>query len=201
MEDVNVLRQACRAFRNLFWKLVKIDPFRQPITKFFINNEVFRTMFLKPDSVGIIPRGCYRMGIARLLRHFNCRRTLVGRVAILFMPVMEGTFIWLGSLLWKLLGSVQRLRKTLSNSASFDMGVWMPNRHKHIGKTEVTLQNRNGKLWRGCRKSRTPIIMLFRSWGVSLKNCCAKLLALKMKFALTPMCRMFLQIFEMLCMG
>jgi hypothetical protein len=32
MDDVNVLRQAFCAFRNLFIKLVKIDPFRQAIT-------------------------------------------------------------------------------------------------------------------------------------------------------------------------
>jgi hypothetical protein len=57
MDDVNVLRQACCAFRNLFLKLVKIDPFRQAITITSICNKVFRTMFLKPDSVGIIPRG------------------------------------------------------------------------------------------------------------------------------------------------
>ena len=28
MDDVNVLRQACCAFRNLFFKLVKMEPFR-----------------------------------------------------------------------------------------------------------------------------------------------------------------------------
>jgi hypothetical protein len=32
MDDVNVLRQACCAFRNLFLKLVKMDPFREAIT-------------------------------------------------------------------------------------------------------------------------------------------------------------------------
>jgi hypothetical protein len=32
MDDFNVLRQACCAFRNLFLKLVKMDPFRQAIT-------------------------------------------------------------------------------------------------------------------------------------------------------------------------
>ena len=62
MDDVNVLRQACCAFRNLFLKLVKMDPFRQAITISSICNKVFRTMFLKRDSVGIIPRGGYRMG-------------------------------------------------------------------------------------------------------------------------------------------
>jgi len=49
MDDVNVLRQACCAFRNLFLKLVKMDPFRQAIKISSICNKVFRTMFLKTD--------------------------------------------------------------------------------------------------------------------------------------------------------
>ena len=56
MDDVNVLRQACCALRNLFLKLVKMDPFREAITISSICNKVLRTMFLKPDAVGIIPR-------------------------------------------------------------------------------------------------------------------------------------------------
>jgi hypothetical protein len=32
MDDVNILMQACCAFRNLFLKLVKMDPFREAIT-------------------------------------------------------------------------------------------------------------------------------------------------------------------------
>jgi len=62
MDDVKVLRQACCTFRNLFFKLIKMDPFRQVITISSICNKVFRTMFLKPDSVVIIPRWGYRMG-------------------------------------------------------------------------------------------------------------------------------------------
>jgi hypothetical protein len=62
LDDVNVLRQACCAFRNLFLKLVKMDPFRQAITISSICNMVFRTMLLKPDTVVIIPRAGYRMG-------------------------------------------------------------------------------------------------------------------------------------------
>jgi len=50
MDDVNVLRQACCASRNLFFKLDKMDPFRQAITISSICNKVFRTMFLKPDT-------------------------------------------------------------------------------------------------------------------------------------------------------
>ena len=50
MDDVNVLRQACCAFRNLFLKLVKIDPFLQAITISPNSNKVLRTMFLKPGT-------------------------------------------------------------------------------------------------------------------------------------------------------
>ena len=67
MDDVNVLRQACCAFRNLFLKLVKMDPFRQAITVSSICNKVLRKKFLKRDSVGIMPRGGCRIGIASLL--------------------------------------------------------------------------------------------------------------------------------------
>ena len=56
MDDVIVLCEVCCAFRNLFLKLVKMDPFRQDITISSIFNKVFRNMFLKPSSVGIIPR-------------------------------------------------------------------------------------------------------------------------------------------------
>ena len=43
-------------------KLLKMDSFRQTITISSIYNMVFQTMFLKPDTVGIIPRGGYRLG-------------------------------------------------------------------------------------------------------------------------------------------
>ena len=42
--------------------MVKIDPFRQAITISSICNKVFRTMFLKPQTLGIFPRAGYRMG-------------------------------------------------------------------------------------------------------------------------------------------
>jgi len=71
INDVNVLRQACCAFRNLFFKLVKIDPFRQALTISSICNEVFRSLFLKPDTVGIIPRGGYRLGDRQSIEAFQ----------------------------------------------------------------------------------------------------------------------------------
>jgi len=62
MDDINVLRQACCAFRNLFFKLVKMDPFREAITISSIWNKIFRTMFLKTDTAAIFPTASYRMG-------------------------------------------------------------------------------------------------------------------------------------------
>jgi hypothetical protein len=62
IDDVNVLRMACCSIGSLFLKLVKMDPFRQAITISSICNRVFRKIFLKADTVGIIPRAGYRLG-------------------------------------------------------------------------------------------------------------------------------------------
>ena len=96
IDDVNVLRQACCAFRNLFLKLFKMDPFRQVITTSSICNKVLRTMFLKPDTVGIVPRGGIEWETASLLKPFNGWRTLVEQETMLLMPVMGGRYIYLG---------------------------------------------------------------------------------------------------------
>jgi len=45
MDDVIVLRETCCAFRNLFFKFVKYNNFREVIIKFSICNKVFRTCF------------------------------------------------------------------------------------------------------------------------------------------------------------
>ena len=62
MGDVNILRQAWCAFRNLFLKLVKMDTLREALTISSICNKVFRTIILKLDTVSFIPRGGYRLG-------------------------------------------------------------------------------------------------------------------------------------------
>jgi len=88
-----VLRQACCAFRNVFLKLFKVDRFREVIIIPYNCNKVFRTMLLKSDTVGTIPRAVYRMGIVSQLRVFNGWRIL-GGLAKLFMPVIGGKSIW-----------------------------------------------------------------------------------------------------------
>jgi hypothetical protein len=73
MDDVNVLRRTCCAFRNWFLKLVKMDSFREAITISSICNKVFLTMlpYLKTNTVDIIPRGGYRMGDRPCIESFN----------------------------------------------------------------------------------------------------------------------------------
>ena len=135
MDDVNVQKQACCAFRYLFLKLVEMKPFWQTITISSICHKIFRTMSVKPDSVGIIPRGATVWGITSLLRLFNCWRTLLGRITMLLVPVMGGKFIWPGYLMWKLMGTLQR-RMTSRYLGCFWHGcLCMRNRHKPIGKT------------------------------------------------------------------
>ena len=56
MNDVNVLTQACCAFRKFFLNVVEMDRFRQATTI------SIRTMFLKVDTVSIIPSAGYRRG-------------------------------------------------------------------------------------------------------------------------------------------
>jgi len=53
-------------------------------------------MFLKPDTVGIIPRGGTELEIASLLKLFNGWCTLVNKGTILFMPAMGGRYNWIG---------------------------------------------------------------------------------------------------------
>jgi len=63
MHDVNILRQACCAFRNIIFEIGEDGhPFREAITISSICNKVLQTMFLKSDTIGIIPITGYRMG-------------------------------------------------------------------------------------------------------------------------------------------
>ena len=58
--DVQILMEGCMAFRTLFMDITKgIDPF-QNITIASACNTVFRTRFLKPNTIGLIPTQGYR---------------------------------------------------------------------------------------------------------------------------------------------
>ena len=171
MDDVTVLRQACCAFRNLFLKLVGMDPFRQSITISSICNKVFRTNFLKEKTVGIIPRGGYRMGdcqsvevlkwlayIGRTkdnLIHAGNRREVrpprVPDVKVGFCPETNEVFEYLGCL-WHGCPSC------------------MPNRDKPIGKTQETLVNRYEETMARLQKIRHAGHNVISIWGCEFRK-------------------------------
>ena len=60
MVDVNVIRQAWCAFRNVF-EIFKYGPFRQALKISSICDKVLRTMLLKTGTLCTLPGGGYHM--------------------------------------------------------------------------------------------------------------------------------------------
>jgi len=58
-EDVIVLRQACQIFCPDFIEIENMEVFLEELTIASACNKVFRTKFLKPETVGFIPAGGY----------------------------------------------------------------------------------------------------------------------------------------------
>jgi hypothetical protein len=58
-DDVTLLRQACQLFRNIFMRIANIDVFQEPVTIAAAYNKVLRKLFLKPHTIGLIPKGGY----------------------------------------------------------------------------------------------------------------------------------------------
>ena len=64
--DVDILRKASLTFRQLFMDTTEtiggtpIDPFEECITIASACNLVFRSKFLKPETIGLIPAQGYR---------------------------------------------------------------------------------------------------------------------------------------------
>ena len=58
--DVDILRRCCLEFRELFRNVTDIDPFEKCLTIASACNLVYRTNFLKEDTIAIIPPHGYR---------------------------------------------------------------------------------------------------------------------------------------------
>ena len=58
--DLDILRRCCLNFAKTVKGLCKIDPFGHCITIASLCNLIFRTMFLKKESIAIIPHVGYR---------------------------------------------------------------------------------------------------------------------------------------------
>ena len=58
--DVDILRRADMKFRDLFLAETGVDPLVQSTTIASACNVVFRSSFLLPNTIGLIPPGGYR---------------------------------------------------------------------------------------------------------------------------------------------
>ena len=58
-DDVTVLRQACQIFLRDFMEIGNVDIFLQSCTIASACNKVLRKLFLKPETIGLIPAGGY----------------------------------------------------------------------------------------------------------------------------------------------
>ena len=164
MDDVNVLRQACCAFRNSFLKLVEIDPFREAITILSICNKMLLTIFLKPDPVFINPRAGYRMGDRQSVEVPNGWRILVGKGTILLILVMKGRFICLLPNV-KFEGYCAETRKVFQYLRCFwNWCQCMPNRHNPIGITNETLLCRYEETQARLQKMRDAGYTVLSTW-------------------------------------
>ena len=58
-DDVTVLRQACRVFRREFLQVGNINVFHESVTIASACNKILLKLFLKTDTIGLIPTGGY----------------------------------------------------------------------------------------------------------------------------------------------
>lgn len=58
--DVDILRRCTLKFRDIFLAKTGMDPFEKSLTIAGACNRVFRQLFLKDDTIGIVPHGGYR---------------------------------------------------------------------------------------------------------------------------------------------
>ena len=58
-DDVTVLREACQIFRREFIEIGNIEVFLESFTIASACKKVLRKLFLKPETIGLIPTGGY----------------------------------------------------------------------------------------------------------------------------------------------
>ena len=153
-------------------------------------------MFLKPDTVGIIPRGvpngrspvCWSSSMAGVHwsnqgQHHSCRQWEGGTSG--WCTKCES---W-----WVLSGDEWGFR--VSRVFWHACPSCMPNRPTPI----ETLQGRYEETMARLQKIKDAGYKIVTNWGASLEYCYSKIQALKKNLARTPMCRIHLLIFEMPC--
>ena len=87
------------------------------------------------------------------------------------MPVIGGKFVCLGYLMCKSMGIAKKRMKSLSTFGFFWHGcLCIPNLHKHIGKTEETLQNRYGETKARLQKFENAGDKVVSIWGCEFRK-------------------------------
>ena len=119
-----------------------MDPFREAITISSICNKVFRTMFLKSDTVGIVPRAGYRMGNRQSIEGLQWL-AYIGR-NLNIIHACNGREVYLAGVRnVKVDGYCEDTNEVFEYLFCFWNGsLCMTNRHKIIRKSDETLQNR-----------------------------------------------------------
>jgi hypothetical protein len=169
MDDVNILRHSCCAFRNLFLKLVKMNLCKKCLTisSFY---KVFRTMFLKPDAVAIMPRTGYRMGHRQVIEGPQWL-AYMGR-SCKVIHAGNGREVHLAGALNIKVSRYCRETKSLSIQVVFGMGdIACPVDINPLANTEEKLENRYEKTIARLQKTNTLVTQLSPSGGSSLENC------------------------------
>jgi hypothetical protein len=97
-DDVTVLRQACQVFWREFMQIGNIDVFQESITMASACNKLLRKRFLKPETIGLIPKGGYTSNIKQSkkalmwLVHGRLRDTARAETARI-APLERGLFL------------------------------------------------------------------------------------------------------------
>jgi hypothetical protein len=128
--DVDILRRACLTFRQLFLEMTStdghrgIDPFQKCITIASTCNLVFRTKFLRPDTIGIIPAQGYRQ---------DEKHSIKAMQWIKYLSTTEGVCI-------------QHAR----NGGEKEIGPYRVDGYYENENGQQYVLEFNGKFWHGC---------------------------------------------------
>jgi hypothetical protein len=127
-------------------------------------------MFLKPDAVGIIPRAGYRTGDRQSIEGLQWL-AYIGRTRKIIHAGNGREVHLAGVLNVKVDGYRQETNEGLEYLGCFWHGcLCMPNRHKPIGNTEETLENRYEETMARLQKIKDAGYTVVSIWGCEFRK-------------------------------